>query len=162
MVGSTTRTPVNVRHRQVVERDRLAVRPGLGEGEQRAALLGAACCSRSRSCSARLRLGERFGPLGVEQVGHHADDPGGVEHVHGASRRTPGAIRTAVCCRDVVAPPISSGSFRPRRCISAATATISSSDGVIRPDSPTASAPSATAVSRIFAAGTITPRSITS
>ena len=67
-----------------------------------------------------------------------------------------------MCCREVVAPPISSGSFSPRRCISAATETISSSDGVISPDSPTASAPSATAVSRIVAAGTITPRSMTS
>ncbi len=57
---------------------------------------------------------------------------------------------------------MSSGSVSPRRCISLATLTISSSDGVISPDSPTASAPSATAVSRIFAAGTITPRSMTS
>ncbi len=57
---------------------------------------------------------------------------------------------------------MSSGNDIPRRCISLATDTISSSDGVISPDSPTTSAPSASAVSRIFAAGTITPRSITS
>ena len=44
-----------------------------------------------------------------------------------------GAIRTAVCCFDVVAPPISSGRSSPRRSISRATWTISSSDGVIRP-----------------------------
>ncbi len=73
-----------------------------------------------------------------------------------------GAIRTAVCCFEVVAPPISSGSSSPRRSISRATLTISSSDGVIRPDSPTRSAPSAAAVSRIRSAGTITPRSTTS
>ena len=69
---------------------------------------------------------------------------------------------TAVCAREVVAPPTSSGMVSPRRCISEATLTISSSDGVISPDSPTASAPISTAVSRIFWAGTITPRSITS
>ena len=71
-------------------------------------------------------------------------------------------MRTAVCWREVVAPPISSGVVMPRRCISPATFTISSSDGVIRPDSPTMSACSAAAVSRILAAGTITPRSMTS
>jgi hypothetical protein len=73
-----------------------------------------------------------------------------------------GAIRTAVCWRDVVAPPMSSGSLSPRRCISCATLTISSNDGVISPDRPTTSAPSATAVSRMTLACTITPRSITS
>ena len=73
-----------------------------------------------------------------------------------------GAIRTAVCCFEVVAPPISSGRSRPRRSISSATWTISSSDGVISPDRPTTSAPSCAAASRIFSAGTITPRSTTS
>jgi hypothetical protein len=72
-----------------------------------------------------------------------------------------GAIFTAVCCLEVVAPPISSGMDMPRRSISAATFTISSSDGVIRPDRPTMSARSSTAASRIRSAGTITPRSIT-
>jgi len=51
---------------------------------------------------------------------------------------------------------------RPWRSISFATWLISSSDGVIRPDRPIMSAFSAIAVSRIFCAGTITPRSITS
>src|SRR3546814_12460836 len=46
------------------------------------------------------------------------------------------SIFTAVCARDVVAPPISSGSSKPLRSISLATVTISSSDGVIRPDRP--------------------------
>ena len=50
----------------------------------------------------------------------------------------------------------------PRRCISRATETISSSDGVIRPLSPTMSAFCSIAASRIFAPGTMTPRSITS
>ena len=50
----------------------------------------------------------------------------------------------------------------PRRCISCATCAISSSDGVMSPDSPTMSALRSAAVSRIFCAGTITPRSITS
>ena len=65
--------------------------------------------------------------VGVEQVGHHADDPGRVEHVHGRRCSYAGAIRTAVCWRDVVAPPISSGSLSPRRCISV---------GDVRPSRP--------------------------
>ena len=69
---------------------------------------------------------------------------------------------TAVCARDVVAPPISSGISKPWRSISDATLTISSSDGVMSPDRPIRSAPSAVAVSRIFCAGTMTPRSMTS
>ena len=59
----------------------------------------------------------------------------------------------------VVAPPINSGRFMPRRCISRATWTISSRLGVISPLSPTMSAPCSTAVSRILWQGTITPRS---
>ena len=70
-------------------------------------------------------------------------------------------IFTAVCTRLVVAPPISSGTLKPSRSISAATWHISSSEGVISPDSPMMSAFSRLAVSRIFCAGTITPRSIT-
>ena len=72
------------------------------------------------------------------------------------------SILTAVWAREVVAPPMSSGISRPRRCISEAKLTISSSDGVIRPDRPMMSAPCSCAASRIFWAGTITPRSITS
>ena len=64
--------------------------------------------------------------------------------------------------RDVVAPPISSGVVIPSRSIVAAMWTISSSDGVISPDSPMRSAPTSRAVSRIREAGTMTPRSITS
>ena len=52
--------------------------------------------------------------------------------------------------------------MKPRRSISRATNTISSSDGVISPDRPMMSTFCSIAVSRIFAAGTITPRSITS
>ena len=47
-----------------------------------------------------------------------------------------GAMRTAVCCRDVVAPPTRSGSCIPRRSISLATTTISSSDGRDEPREP--------------------------
>ncbi len=46
--------------------------------------------------------------------------------------------------------------------ISSATVTISSSEGVIRPDRPIMSASFSFAASRILAHGTITPRSITS
>ena len=73
-----------------------------------------------------------------------------------------GVTLTAVCARDVVAPPISSGISKPWRCISLAKLTISSSDGVISPERPIRSAPTSVALSRIFCAGTITPRSITS
>ena len=73
-----------------------------------------------------------------------------------------GAIFTAVCCLLVVAPPISSGSVKPRRSISLATNTISSSDGVMSPLRPTMSTFSSIAVCRILSVGTITPRSMTS
>ena len=72
------------------------------------------------------------------------------------------SIFTAVWAREVVAPPMSSGMVNSCRCISAARLTISSSEGVIRPLSPITSAPISRAVSRIFWAGTITPRSMTS
>ena len=51
---------------------------------------------------------------------------------------------------------------KPSRSISAATCAISSRDGVMRPESPMMSTPSAFAVSRIFVAGTMTPRSMIS
>ena len=57
------------------------------------------------------------------------------------------AIRTAVCLTLVVAPPIKSGISNPWRSISLATWTISSSDGVMSPDSPTMSHPCSTAAS---------------
>jgi hypothetical protein len=70
-------------------------------------------------------------------------------------------MRTAVCTLDVVAPPMRRGTEKPCRCISAATCTISSSDGVMSPDSPMTSAPTSRAAVRIFSVGTITPRSTT-
>ena len=69
------------------------------------------------------------------------------------------AILSAVCIRDVVAPPISRGCFIPRRFISLATCTISSNEGVINPLNPMMSALCLTASSRILSAPTITPRS---
>ncbi|MNU04437.1 hypothetical protein D3C72_2488450 [compost metagenome] len=69
---------------------------------------------------------------------------------------------TAVWVRLVVAPPISRGMSKPRRSISRATKTISSSDGVIRPLRPTMSALCSMAASRMRSAGTMTPRSMTS
>jgi hypothetical protein len=64
-----------------------------------------------------------------------------------------------VWVRDVVAPPMSSGILKPSRSISLATCAISSSDGVMSPESPTMSAFSLRAVSRIVSQATITPRS---
>ncbi|SHT37822.1 Uncharacterised protein [Mycobacteroides abscessus subsp. abscessus] len=69
-------------------------------------------------------------------------------HTTGPLRR--GEIFTAVWAREVVAPPISSGISRPSRSISTAKLAISSSDGVIRPDSPMMSASCSFAASRIF------------
>ena len=63
--------------------------------------------------------------------------------------------------RDVVAPPISKGIFKPCLSISLATWIISSKDGVIRPDKPMMSAFSSIAVCKIFSHGVMTPRSIT-
>ena len=73
-----------------------------------------------------------------------------------------GAIFTAVCRAEVVAPPIRRGSFSPSCSNSWATCTISSRLGVIRPLSPTMSTCWALASSMIFVQGTITPKSITS
>ena len=73
---------------------------------------------------------------------------------------------TAVCTRLVVAPPISSGMLRLRKyssfCISAATCCISSRLGVIRPLTPTMSAPTSLALASSSWQGTITPMLVTS
>ena len=68
-----------------------------------------------------------------------------------------GAIFTAVCILDVVAPPINKGCFIFLRFISRAICTISSKDGVINPLNPIISACSLSAASKILSAGTITP-----
>ncbi len=73
-----------------------------------------------------------------------------------------GAILIAVCAALVVAPPISSGVFSPRRSISEATCIISSRLGVMSPDNPMMSAFTSFAFARIFSQGTITPMSMTS
>ena len=70
-----------------------------------------------------------------------------------------GSIRNAVWVFDVVAPPIISGIDMPAFSISSATVTISSSEGVMRPESPIMSASCSTAACNIVGQGTITPRS---
>ncbi|MNP01741.1 hypothetical protein D3C76_935680 [compost metagenome] len=60
---------------------------------------------------------------------------------------------------EVVAPPIRSGSLKPWRSISFATCTISSREGVMRPDRPMMSAPTSRAVLRMVSQETMTPRS---
>ena len=57
---------------------------------------------------------------------------------------------------------MSSGRRNPSRVISDAMCTISSSEGVMRPETPTRSHRSSRATERIRSAGTITPRSMTS
>ena len=159
--GSTRARAGERRHGQVVERDpRRGSRAPPRAGAAAALLLGVLLAQ------ALLQLAV----LGVERAaaapGRAAPETTSTTRLASStctvSCEYAGAIRTAVCCRDVVAPPISSGRSSPRRSISSATSTIWSSDGVIRPERPTTSAPSATAVSRIRSAGTITPRSITS
>ena len=73
-----------------------------------------------------------------------------------------GSTFTAVWALDVVAPPSSSGISNPWRCISEAKFTISSREGVIRPERPMRSASTSRAASMTFWAGTMTPRSMTS
>ena len=60
------------------------------------------------------------------------------------------------------APPIITGICTPARSSSRTTCTISSNEGVINPLNPTMSTFSRIAVSTIFSAGTITPRSMIS
>ena len=74
----------------------------------------------------------------------------------------PGAIFTAVCRSEVVAPPMMTGRRSARRSSSSQTWAISSSDGVIRPLRQMQSAPHATASSTIRCDSTITPRSFIS
>ena len=56
---------------------------------------------------------------------------------------------------------MSSGVLMPARLSSRATVTISSSEGVIRPDRPMKSGFSSRALATIFSVGVITPRSVT-
>ena len=72
-----------------------------------------------------------------------------------------GAIFSAVWSADVVAPPTMTGVAIPLRCSSSHTFIISSSDGVMSPDSPITSTLCLCAVSTIVCVSTITPRSST-
>ena len=62
----------------------------------------------------------------------------------------------------MVAPPIITGRFKPKRVISPKKYSISSKEGVIKPLNAMMSAFSSIAVWMILSAGTITPKSITS
>ena len=73
-----------------------------------------------------------------------------------------GAIFTAVCSVDVVAPPTITGVVMPRWRSSFNTRIISSSEGVISPDKPIATAFSFCAALTMVSQSTITPRSFTS
>ena len=146
-------------HRRIVVLEQLTVGARRVERQQRPALL-----LRVLNTQALLLLPvvgiENAAANRVEQVGDDADDAGGVEDVHRLAavrgcdpdgRVLAGGRRTADQQRQL-----------GRACISFATCTISSSDGVIEPERLTASAPASTAVSRIVSPGTITPRSMTS
>jgi len=64
------------------------------------------CCARSLSCSVRLALFENRPAVFVEQVGDDADHTRRIEHVDGRAGVCR-CMRTAVCCLEVVAPPMS-------------------------------------------------------
>ena len=80
--GCTARTPVKAGTGQVVEVDPLAVGAGLLQGQQRAALRGLVLLAQPLLLGRGWPASSSRGPVGVEQVGHHADHPGGVQHVH--------------------------------------------------------------------------------
>ena len=106
--------------------------------------------SRRRvSYSSRMPAANSHAPVDVDERRRDADRSRGIGDVHDRRRGTAGSILTAVWVRDVVAPPMSSGSSKPSRSISPATWRISSSDGVMSPDSPIRSASTSRAVSRI-------------
>ena len=128
--GSTTRAPVNAGVGEVVGAplDRRPVRARRGEREERLALLLAVELAQLLLLGAVLVV-EPHAPLGLEQVGDDADDARGVEDVQRRLRRTRARSSRRCAARDVVAPPIRSGRSSPRRSISSATCTISSSDG---------------------------------
>jgi len=73
-----------------------------------------------------------------------------------------GSIFSAVCNLEVVAPPINNGIFILSLCISEATYTISSNEGVINPLKPMMSTLCSWAALIILSAETITPKSIIS
>ena len=158
--GVEEELPVDVRHElgerraRPRARRRTAARAGRRSARdarfvarrRRAAAAGclsfSACCSRSRSCSTRFSSSSsrrRFGSSRRETTSTTRL----ASSTCTVSLPYSGAIFTAVCCREVVAPPIRSGSSSRRRSISRATSTIWSSDGVISPERPTTSTPSA-------------------
>ena len=96
------------------------------------------------------------------QARHHADGPAGVRDVDGLAAHIVGRdLHRGMHAAGGGAADQQRHTGSPSRSISAATWHISSSEGVISPDRPMMSAFSRLAVSRIFCAGTITPRSIT-
>ena len=78
-------------------------------------------------------LGDEVGlAIGIEQLLDRRDGQRSIDHMHDRLVVLRGDLHRRVLGA-VVAPPISSGTVNPRRCISLATCTISSSDGVISP-----------------------------
>ena len=150
--ASTSRAPVNGgvgrssnAHRDAVRARRLERQQRLARPSPRAARAAAPAARGSR----RRARARRFGSSRRETTSTTRL----ASSTCTVSLPYSGAIFTAVCWREVVAPPISSGSSSRRRSISRATSTIWSSDGVIRPESPTTSTLSRSAVSRICRAG---------
>ena len=148
--GATARVPVNGGHGAASSNvERLAVRARRGERQQRLALLlrvlrraGAPGRSRfSASSVAAARRVEQRRRRRRRRATRRARAPSRCAYA--------GAIRTAVCWRDVVAPPISSGSSSPRRSISRRDVDHLVERRRDQAREPDDVAPSATAVSRI-------------
>ena len=133
--GSTIRVPVNGGAGRSSKLDLLAVGARLGERQQRPAQLLGVLLAQPR-----LELAVLAVDASARRVGSRRPETTSTTRLASStctvSCEYAGAIFTAVCWREVVAPPIRSGTAMPRRSISAATSTIWSSDGVIRPERP--------------------------
>ena len=159
--GSTVRSPVNAGAGRSSARHSTGVRRARASASGRS---GRRVCS-AWSVAQPLLVGAR---LGVEAPRAARGRAGPRRRGRRATRRARAASASSTRARSARPCAGSTSSRRrsgaaassPRRSISSATWTISSSDGVISPESPTRSQFSSTAVSRIRSLGTMTPRSI--
>ena len=139
------------------------LRARLGERQQRLARCRVRAARAARSCSSRF-VGVEAGALRRDRAGSTRRRPRARRRARARSRRCTRARSSPRCAAGSSSRRRSAAAASmPRRSISRATCTISSSDGVIRPDRPMMSACSLDRrSSRILSPGTITPRSMTS
>ena len=140
---------MNAGHRWRIMRpiDRSGIGPCLIEGEE---FFGATLFVRfPEGCLLFLHLAQiDFASFGIHEVSNHGDSSGGVKYMQDRVTVMGGDLD----CRMSLAGRRSAdqqGRSMPRRSISLATCTISSSEGVMRPLKPTMSAPNSTAFCKI-------------